>query len=464
MKFPHKTQLWLLVLVAWLTQGLQAQGQSFGLSVQPSTNQVVGTNSITYNIYLTNLAGYFLPSPAVTNSFSAQVTLASATSSQGSNYIASGNLIFGLGPMTNGGTATMTLTVIPISSGVLTNTVVAGALQATNVAGTNVVTEIYSADAELGIRLAGPIQHIYASDLTAYTITVTNSGPDAAPDVLLTNTLPASVLLISASKSYTASGSSQLFDLGAMHSGDAITVQISIQPTNANILAFTAGIGAPGILDANLANNTASTNLLISAYPASQLIAFTNSAQTINYQNGLMEQLVQVVNVGANDVPAVRVVVSGLTNRLVNAVGTNNGNPFVVYPATLAAGAKLDLLLQYINNSRTPFPFTNGQLNPFAVTVPDWTPPAVSQTSTNVNLRRIIQLSDKRMLIEFPATPGRAYTVVYSDNLAFTNARIAPPSVVAPANAVQWIDYGPPATISAVTNSPRRFYRVYQNP
>jgi hypothetical protein len=68
------------------------------------------------------------------------------------------------------------------------------------------------------------------------------------------------------------------------------------------------------------------------------------------------------------------------------------------------------------------------------------------------------------MLIEFPSTLGQAYTVVYSDNVLFSNAMIAPPSVIAPADRVQWIDYGPPTTVSAPTNSNARFYRVFQNP
>ena len=67
------------------------------------------------------------------------------------------------------------------------------------------------------------------------------------------------------------------------------------------------------------------------------------------------------------------------------------------------------------------------------------------------------------MLIEFPSALGQTYTVVYSDNVSFSNAAIAPPSIVAPANRVQWIDYGPPTTTSAPTNFPKRFYRVYLN-
>jgi hypothetical protein len=95
--------------------------------------------------------------------------------------------------------------------------------------------------------------------------------------------------------------------------------------------------------------------------------------------------------------------------------------------------------------------------------LPNWTPPASSSISTNLNITRIVTLTNGNMLIEWPAITNRTYTVVYSDNVLFSNAMIAPPSIVAPANEVQWIDYGPPATTSAPTNSSARFYRVFLN-
>jgi hypothetical protein len=84
--------------------------------------------------------------------------------------------------------------------------------------------------------------------------------------------------------------------------------------------------------------------------------------------------------------------------------------------------------------------------------------------STNINVTRIVRMSNGNMLIEWPAITNRTYTVVYSDNVLFSNAMMAPPSIVAPANEVQWIDYGPPTTTSAPTNAPVRFYRVFLNP
>ena len=296
-----------------------------------------------------------------------------------------------------------------------------------------------------------------------YGVTASNAGPNTATGVTLTNTMPPGAILLGAvPANYTAAGSNLIFNLGALAGGGFTNFQFTIQPTNAGSLTLSASIGS-AVLDTNLANNSAGANLTVTNYLSEPLVAVTNSAQAVNLQNGLEEQSILLTNTGSNDVPAARVVVTGLTRQLFNAVGTNDGNPFVDYSAGLAAGRSVTLLLQYA--PRGSFPFTNGQLHAFALpSVPDWTPPAATLMSTNLNINRFVRLSNGTMLVEWFAIPNRSYTVVYSDNFSFSNAMMAPPSIVAPANEVQWIDYGPPTTVSAPTNASARFYRVFQNP
>jgi hypothetical protein len=154
--------------------------------------------------------------------------------------------------------------------------------------------------------------------------------------------------------------------------------------------------------------------------------------------------------------------VTGLTNRLFNASGTNNGNPFVVYVSTLETNQSVNLLLEFLAASYFPLPVS--QLQAFGVPVPTLTPPAAGSTSASLNISRLVPLANGDMLVEFPTTVGAAYTVVYSDNVAFSNAAIAPPAIVATANRLQWIDYGPPTTVSVPVNATNRFYRVFLNP
>ena len=462
MNYFPRLPVCLLVVAGLFAIGRRAPAQGFGLGVTTSTNLVVGANSVTYHIGLTNQTGFLLPNVLVTNTFSASVTLLNATNSQGTNYIDSSSFVFNLGLMTNGASAQMAVAVQPTTAGWLTNLIVAATLDRTNLAVAVSVVQVVASQADLGVSIAGPVQAVVVNDLTSYSVTVTNFGPGTATNVVLTNTLPAGLILKSVSQAYSQSGSNLAFNLGTLNSGGRADLKFTIQPTNAGVLTFSATVGAPNLLDGNTNNNSASTNVPVINYLPGTLVAVTHSAQITNPQNGLTEQLIRVSNTGMNDVPSVRVVVTGLTNLLVNAVGTNNGSPFVVYATNLLAGSSVDLLLQYF--PRGAFLFTNGQLHAYAVPPPNWTPPPVTASKTNLNLSRIVRLANGNVLIEFPATVGRAYTVVYSDNVWFTNAMIAPPSVTATANVVQWIDYGPPATVSAPANAGTRFYRVFQNP
>jgi uncharacterized repeat protein (TIGR01451 family) len=443
-----------------------AQGLGFGFSVTPSADTMLVSNSLTYTINVTNLTTIPLLDVLVTNLLPPSVQALIATNSQGSATNYGGVVVFDLGAFNINGVALLSLTVQPTAAGFITNTVTVTSITVTNTATTNVVVQVTNAvpvEADLGVVIAGPAQPVITNDWMTYGVTASNAGPNTATGVTLTNTLPPGAILLGAvPANYTAVSSNLIFNLGTLAGGGYTNFQFTIQPTNAGPLALSASIGSV-VLDTNLANNAASTNINVTNYLSEPLVAVTNSGQNTNFQNGLIEQSVLLSNNGPDDVPAARVVVTGLTNRLFNVAGTNNGNPFVDYSARLAAGRSVNLRLQYF--PRKSFPFTNGQLHAFAMPdVPDWTPPAATAVSANVNLTRIARLSDGNMLIEWPAISNRTYTVVYSDNVLFSNAMIAPPSIVAPANDVEWIDYGPPTTVSAPSGASNRFYRVFLNP
>jgi uncharacterized repeat protein (TIGR01451 family) len=445
----------------------RAGAQQFGLSVTPSANAILVSNSLTYIITVTNL-GAGLNDAVVTNILpaTAQFQIATNFYSAGTFTNGSNMVLFDLGLFPAGQIAQMTVTAIPTAVGFITNTVVVVATGTTNTASTNVVVLVTNSLvlADLGVTLTGPGQAVITNDWMTYGVTVTNAGPGAASGVVLTNTLPAIVLfkgIFPTNQPFAIAGSNMIINLGTLTNGGNANLQFTVEPTNADVLLFSASVGSSGAQDTNTANNFASNNVTVIGYLPGTLVAVTNSAQSTNFVNGLLEQTITVSNAGLSSVPAARLVVTGLTNRLFNAVGTNNGNPFVYYSTNLAAGQSVDLLLQYF--PRRSFPFTNSQLQAFAVSVPSWTPPVVTATSTNINISRLVELANGNMLIEWPSVLGRTYTVVYSDNVSFSNAMIAPPSIVAPANDMEWIDYGPPTTVSVPTNA-ARFYRVYQNP
>jgi uncharacterized repeat protein (TIGR01451 family) len=459
--FSHFLKLGLL-MVAMGSMCPRAGAQGFGLSVIVSANSVLLSNSPTYTINLTNLTGIGLSDVRVTNTFPASVQIINASFSQGTDLINSNVAVFDLGAFLAGNIAQLTVTAEPTVVGFITNAVTVSSVDITNTASTNVVIQVTNLVvlADLGVTLTGPGQAVITNDWMTYGVAVTNAGPSDAPNVMLTNTVPSGV--ISLFPTNQTGSSNMIFNLGTLVNGGYTNLQFTVEPTNAGVLTFSASVGSSGVTDTNTANNTASNNVTVMGYLPGLLAAFTNSGQAYNPQNGLVEQSITVTNIGTNAVTAVRLVITNLTNRLYNAVGTNNGNPFVYYSAALNTNQGVNLLLQY--SAGAYFSFTNSQLNAFAVPLPNWTPPPATGASTNLNISRIVQLANGNMLIEWPSTTNQTYTVVYSDNVLFSNAMIAPPAIVAPANRTQWIDYGPPTTTNVPANTGARFYRVYQNP
>lgn len=474
----------LIVGLAW--GGGRAAAASFvgfGLSAFNITNSAFFTNtSITTVITVTNDTGFFLDTAYITNDFSAAVTFEQFTNygTNGNTYnigtndvLVTGNTaVFAFENFTNTGVAQLTVTWQPQEAGLITNTITVGTPDVIYTASTNLVSLIYGGESDFGVNVAFVSQAyvtnlwVITNDWVTYTVAVTNLGTVTAYNVQLTNTLPTGLKLIPPSN-YSVVSNNVVFNVGTLVPGAGTQYQFNIQPTNTGVYTLAAVVGATNLYSPSNAINNGSNILGVTNYLAGTFLAVTNTGQKVDQQNGLIEQMIQVTNTSASFVQAVRVVVTGLTNKLYNASGTNAGYPYVVYPVALApggqAGSQVGMRLQY--SPRLPFPFTNGQLHAYEVpaTVLNYTPPT-AQTSTNFDYYRLASLTDGDMLLEF-TNLGGTYTVIYSDNLQFSNAMIATPAVQSGANRIQWLDYGPPATISAPTNDPGgRYYKVIMNP
>lgn len=471
MKFLAHIRILTLVVVALIAVDSRVLGQFLSYSISSSESSILVSNSVTYSIDITNFSGVPLVNLVVTDSLPSSVDITGVTPDVAA-YTNFGNYVvfyFNAG-FTGTQIAELTVTAFPTMTGPITNSVTFSSVSLLTNFSTNVVVDVTNVvtDADLSVAVTGPSQPVITNDWMTYGITVSNSGPSAAPNVVLTNYIPPVGFILEKVFPTNLFGivdttnSIVYLSLGTIPDGGSTNIQFTLQAPIAGTLTFTSTVGSVSITDTNLTNNFAITNITVLDPLPGLFIAVTNSAQAINLQNGLEEQSVLLFNLGATTVPAARVVVSGLPKQLYNAVGTNSGNPFVTLAAPLSPGQSVNLLLQY--NPRGSFPFTNNELQAYGVPFPNLTPPIVAATSASINLNGIFKLSDGNMLIEFPATTGQTYTVVYSDNAQFSNAMIAPPAIIAPANEVQWIDYGPPTTVSAPANSNARFYRVLQDP
>jgi uncharacterized repeat protein (TIGR01451 family) len=462
MNLQPKLLVAVLALVSLFLTPLDSRAQSFGLGASASPNPVLVGNSILYTIDVTNLFGFSLNNVFVTNAISGEVLfdVSDATNSLPGNVTAgSDGIIFQINTLIDRGIARLSLRLTPTAGGSFTNQITVAVLNRTNTTTTNVITAVTFPEADLAVGMTNVTSGVLTNDTTVIGLLVTNLGPSSASGVVVTNTLPTSFKLLSVSPAAVSNsfvGGKLALSLGTMTSGSSTQLLLTVQPTSPGSFNLSATVSATGILDTNTVNSTVTNSMIVADFLASDLTV-TPGAQQFNRQTGLWEMNVLLRNNAATNVPAARIAVAGLTNGtwLYNAVGTNTGVPYVLYNSPLAGGASVSLLLEFYVLIRAPL--TNFNLQAFAV-------PAISlsaPTNSGTTITNYV-LSSGGFLIEFAATPGRTYTIVYSDNLSFSNALLAQPAIVAPANRVQWIDNGPPKTVSHPSTTTSRFYRVFQ--
>ena len=181
-----------------------------------------------------------------------------------------------------------------------------------------------------------------------------------------------------------------------------------------------------------------------------------------NTQTGLFEQRVTIVNNGALALAALRIDITGLRSNIVvwNASGTNDGVPFITYNRSLDPGQSVVVRIEYYVPDR-------GSFSPVIDVVP--VPPAAPKTASGTEGVAISRSfmdnripDEPRYVIEFASTPGRIYTIIYTDDLK--TWKTAVPAVTASANRTQWYDDGPPKTDSRPAEQGTRFYRVIESP
>lgn len=185
------------------------------------------------------------------------------------------------------------------------------------------------------------------------------------------------------------------------------------------------------------------------------------SALVFNPQTGLFEQTITVTNTGGRDIGGFRVEVTGLPPgvSLRDAGTTAPGAAYTVtHHAPLAAGASIQLRLEYFSALRGATLFSPA-LTLIQLPIPGAIP---RPDGVSFQVDRMLPLPGGAFLIEWPAIPGRRYRVEYADTPDLWLA--SPVIITAAADRQQWIDQGPPKTLSHPSILGRRLYRVVELP
>lgn len=237
------------------------------IAVTNSTSAVLVNGNASYTFAITNNGPDVANDVIVNNPLPADCTAITPTT-------------FSLGKLEVGASTNVTVTLIPGAVGMLTNSATVSAseidLNALNNSA-SAVTAVGLPVAELGIAASGSGDPIVGLDFT-YTISVTNSGPDSALDVVVTNRLPAGMSFVSATASQgTCLNSAGVVtcSLGNVGVNNSVTISIVAKPLAAGVVTNKVNV-VTASNDPNAGNNSANVISTV-ANPSPNVVASGSS-------------------------------------------------------------------------------------------------------------------------------------------------------------------------------------------
>jgi uncharacterized repeat protein (TIGR01451 family) len=331
-----------------------------------------------------------------------------------------------------------------------------------------VVTFVQSL-ADVVVTKTGPAS-VPAGGLASYTLTVTNSGPSTATNVVAADTLPAGATFSGASGSTTLSNGVVRWAAVDLASGASATYTVTvIAPASGSLTNVASGSSATPDPDPTNNNGTGAAARVVTSVVTGQF-GVRQGPNILNPQSGLFEQRVTVTNVSSVTVAAFRLLVGNINGTngvprtnvtLVNATGTNvDSRPYVQHNSAVDPGSNVTLILEFFVPDRKPF--TNSL--EVVATLPTG---AGTNAGAGVLTDRVfmdLRSAEPRFVIEWTSVPGTTYTIIYSDVGPSGPWLVATPTVTAANNRVQWYDDGPPKTASKPASVSSRYYRVIANP
>jgi M6 family metalloprotease-like protein/uncharacterized repeat protein (TIGR01451 family) len=259
-------QCWSLYMTPTIcTDGLgECPGSDLAVGITAAPEPVMVGGSLIYTLSVTNHGPSSAKNVTVSQLLPPSVLYQSSTSSQGAVSVGGNVVTCNLGQLAAGGRATVNVSVLPTTAGLITSSVTVASEQSDFDLANNTAVFVSSVNpptSDLVIGLVASPNSTVLGRAVIYSISVTNNGPSIAAGVTVTNTFFPSVAVTASGVSQGSSflGSNTVIcTFGAMASGARATADITVLPLAEGTISVTSQVSA-NQYDPAIGNNVAST-------------------------------------------------------------------------------------------------------------------------------------------------------------------------------------------------------------
>lgn len=278
---------------------LPPQLTDWAISHTIAPNPVTVSNQVTLTLTASNLGPNNATGATIVDSLPAGLTFVSSTPAPNS---VSGQLVsFNTGAVAAGSSVTVVVQALPVQSGTLANiATVTGADTDNNPTNNQSRVELLvnatpAAQSDLMVAVDSSTNEAYVGSNFTVTATVTNLGPDAAKNTVLTTTIPNGLSVLTASSTagtVTTSGGTIQASLGTLANGAGATLTFTGTPAAGRPLVIVA-TAASASNDPVPTNNIASVTVL-GWNPSATVAIAENFPETAGEINALQSYLLEI--------------------------------------------------------------------------------------------------------------------------------------------------------------------------
>ena len=273
---------------------------NLGLAKGGSPDPVLLGSDLTYTLTVTNKGPSTGTGVSLIDTLPAGVSFVSSVPSQG-NCSGTSTVTCGLGTLSSGDSATVTIVVTPNSTGDITNTASVTGNEGDPGIGDNTASEVNTVNmaADLSVTKTDSSDPVLVGSNLTYTVTVTNKGPSTANEVTLTDTLPGTVTLTLATPSQGNCIGTNIItcDLGTLVSGDNATVTIIVTTNSTGNITNTASMTS-GLSDPQVSDNSASQSTIVTVPSVAGLSVIKSDTPDPVFVGNALVYTVTVANSG----------------------------------------------------------------------------------------------------------------------------------------------------------------------